>query len=515
MRTFSSLRLILGDQLNSQHSWFKKADDNTLFVMMEVRSETDYVKHHVQKVVGIFDAMRNFSATMSEKGFHFYYIKINDSDNQHAFLSNISALISRFQIQEVHYQQPDEYRLAVEMNQLQKELGLPVFKHETEHFLVETDEIASFFPKKGKSYIMEAFYRKMRLKYNILLDGSKKPLGGKWNFDQENRKKVPSQHHIFTTSLHFKNVTNLLTEIQTAGIETIGEINPTQFSWTTTREEALDLLSEFVDKALPYFGTLQDAMTKQHWYLYHSRLSFALNTKMLHPLEVITAVEKAHFNDPETYSLNQVEGFIRQILGWREFMRGIYWSQMPEFASLNFFNHQRKLPSWFWTGKTKMNCLHLSIKQSLSLSYAHHIQRLMITGNFCLLAGIHPDEVDDWYLGIYVDAFEWVEITNTRGMSQFADGGIVGSKPYISSASYIHKMSDYCGTCHYKHDKKTGENACPFNTLYWHFIDKNVEKLVNNPRMSMMINLWKKTENEQQNAILQQAEYYITNLENL
>ena len=348
-----------------------------------------------------------------------------------------------------------------------------------------------------------------------MLDSANKPIGGKWNFDHENRKKVPKNHALVPVPLTGKNVSEIVNEIQQAQVKTIGSISANEFSWTTSRSEALALLEDFVASALPLFGTLQDAMTEQHWYLYHSRLSFALNVKLIGPLEVIQRVERAYHENSGMYELNQIEGFIRQILGWREYMRGVYWTHMPDYATLNFFENRRALPSWYWTGNTKMNCLKHAISQSLEHAYAHHIQRLMVTGNFALLAGIHPDEVDDWYLGIYIDAFQWVEITNTRGMSQFADGGIVGSKPYVSSAAYINKMSDYCAGCHYSYDKKIGEKACPFNSLYWNFFDEHSEKLRSNPRLGMMINVWNKMPNEDREAILTQAAKYLDQIETL
>jgi deoxyribodipyrimidine photolyase-related protein len=256
-------------------------------------------------------------------------------------------------------------------------------------------------------------------------------------------------------------------------------------------------------------------MTEKDAFLFHSRLSFALNTKMLHPLEVIETCIEAWKRNPERIALNQLEGFVRQILGWREYMRGIYWAQMPGYAQLNFFEANRKLPEWFWTGETKMNCLKHAIGQSLEHAYAHHIQRLMVTGNFMLLAGINPDEADRWYLGIYIDAIEWVEITNTRGMSQFADGGIVGSKPYCSSAAYINKMSDYCGKCAYDSKTKTEANSCPFNALYWHFHVRNRAKLERNPRIGMMYKTWDKMQLDVQNAVLKKGEGLLERLEML
>tara|TARA_Y100001963_G_scaffold149879_1_gene230093 strand:- start:13 stop:774 length:762 start_codon:yes stop_codon:yes gene_type:complete len=253
-------------------------------------------------------------------------------------------------------------------------------------------------------------------------------------------------------------------------------------------------------------------MVTGQWSLYHSRLSFALNTKMLAPKQVVDAAIQAWQNNPKAISLNQIEGFIRQIIGWREFVRAIYWQFMPNYGERNHFNHKRHLPDFYWNGETQMNCLEKSIRQSLDYAYAHHIQRLMITGNFALLAGCDPDAVDAWYLGIYIDAIEWVELPNTRGMSQYADGGILATKPYVSSGSYIHKMSDYCTDCHYDVKRKTGEGACPFNLLYWHFIDRHFEQLQGNGRMGLILKQWEKRSKEDKKQITQEAEEFLASL---
>jgi deoxyribodipyrimidine photolyase-related protein len=354
----------------------------------------------------------------------------------------------------------------------------------------------------------------MRKKYHILMEGDK-PLTGKWNYDGENRKKLPKDHKP-TSPLVFQNdVTKIVSEIQKIDIKTIGNIDAENFVWPINRKQSLELLDFFVTECLALFGSYQDAMTPNEWSLYHARLSFSMNVKLISPLEVIQRAITEWENNPEEIAYHQLEGFVRQIIGWREYMRGIYWNKMPEYATMNYFNHENQLPEWFWTGKTKMNCLKDAINQSLNYAYAHHIQRLMVTGNFALLAGIHPDEVDAWYLGIYIDAIEWVEITNTRGMSQFADGGIVGTKPYVSSAAYIDKMSHYCGSCFYKKAVKTGDKACPFNSLYWNFYDKNEDKLGKNPRIGMMYNVWRKMKPEDKVALLEQADYYLKNINNL
>jgi deoxyribodipyrimidine photolyase-related protein len=501
------IRLILGDQLNINHSWFTKIDPSVLYVLMEVKTESAYVTHHIQKVVAIFAAMREFASLLKDKGHQIRYVKINDSDNQQDFIKNLTALKQEFSAQIIYYQLPDEYRLDAYFKQAE----IPLSPVDSEHFLTKREDLSELFKGK-KTFLMETFYRHMRKKHQVLMEQDQ-PVGGQWNFDHDNRKKLPTNAAIFTTALELTDQTAVYEEIQRAQLKTIGEIVSTEFSWTVTRTAALELLQAFIEHALPLFGTYQDAMTTQHWYLYHSRLSFAMNVKLLSPIEVIRAVEQAYINNPTGYALNQVEGFIRQVLGWREYMRGIYWAKMPEFSTFNYFGNEALLPTWYWTGKTNMNCLHHSIKQSLDHAYAHHIQRLMVTGNFASLLGVHPDEVDRWYLGIYIDAFEWVEITNTRGMSQFADGGIVGSKPYVSSAAYIQKMGNYCDGCYYNYKDKFGEKACPFNTLYWDFYDRNRSLLERNPRIGMMYKVWDKMEPTQKQLILEKAQEIKQNIE--
>jgi deoxyribodipyrimidine photolyase-related protein len=503
------IRLILGDQLNINHSWFTAIDPSVLYVLMEVKTESAYVTHHIQKVVAIFAAMRAFAQEIKARGHEVRYFQINDKNNHHDFLKNIEVLCEEHGVSKVSYQLPDEYRLDAYFKQANISLS-PV---DSEHFLTTREDLSSLFQGK-KTFLMETFYRHMRKKHQVLMERDQ-PVGGQWNFDHDNRKKLPPNEVIFPTELHTTDQTEVYEDIQRVSIQTIGEINPTLFHWTITRTAALALLQEFIEQALPWFGTYQDAMTTQHWYVYHSRISFALNVKLIGPLEVIQAVEQAYMNNPTGYALNQVEGFIRQILGWREYMRGIYWAKMPEFSELNYFGNEATLPTWFWTGETKMNCLHHSIKQTLDHAYAHHIQRLMVTGNFASLLGVHPDEVDRWYLGVYIDAFEWVEITNTRGMSQFADGGIVGSKPYVSSGAYIQKMSNYCEGCFYNTKEKFGEKACPFNTLYWDFYSRNRSLLERNPRIGMMYKVWDKMEDAQKNLIIEKAQEIKQHIEHL
>ena len=508
-----TLRLILGDQLNSNHSWFSEVDSSVVYVMMEIRTETDYAKHHIQKVVGFFSAMRSFAKSLQSAKHNLIYIHLNDENNLQSFDKNIENLISGHQITNFEYQFPDEYRLDKILKDFCEKLTIKSTVVDSEHFFSSRNELGDFFEGK-KTFLMESFYRNMRKKHDVLMENDK-PLTGKWNYDEDNRKKLPKNHKPITPLVFNNNVSEIIAEIHKTDIKTIGTIDAENFVWPINRKQSLELLDFFVTECLSLFGSYQDAMTPNEWSLYHSRISFSMNIKMISPQEVIEKAIAEWRKRPDEIEYNQLEGFVRQIIGWREYMRGIYWLKMPEYATLNFFNNQEKLPDWFWTGKTKMLCLKDSIKQSLDYAYAHHIQRLMITGNFALLAGIHPDEVDAWYLGIYIDAIEWVEITNTRGMSQFADGGIVGSKPYVSSASYIDKMSNYCGSCFYEKAVKTGDKACPFNSLYWNFYDKNEDKLGKNPRIGMMYNVWRKMNPDAKTALLEQADFYLKNINEL
>lgn len=339
------------------------------------------------------------------------------------------------------------------------------------------------------------------------------PEGNQWNFDHDNRKKYKGEIPVPTEKNFHKKVTEIRLEIKQAGIQTFGNIKENDFSWPTSRAESLVVLDYFCTHLLPHFGDYEDAMHTDEKFLFHSRLSFAMNTKMLSPQEVIETVIANYHNNEAQISISQVEGFVRQILGWREYIRGIYWKEMPHYAQLNALENHNNLPDFFWTGKTKMNCMQHAITQSLDEAYAHHIQRLMVIGNFTLLTQIHPDQVDAWYLGVYIDAIEWVEMPNTRGMSQYADGGIIATKPYVSSGSYINKMSNNCAKCHYNVKEKLGEKACPFNSLYWNFLDEKKDYFKGNQRMSMMLNLLQKIKPEDLFQIKTKAQEIIANLD--
>ncbi len=507
------LRLVLGDQLDELHAWFKKPDRNVTYVMMEIRQETDYVKHHIQKVAAFFAAMRAFSARLEKLGHSVIYLRLNDRQNSQTIPANLRQLLKTEKFSRVEYLLPDEYRLDRQLQNLAKKLPVTVEAVDTEHFLTERRELKEFFAGK-KRYLMESFYRSMRKRYDILMDGDK-PVGGQWNYDRKNRQAYDGKVAIPKTLLFKNDVSDICRTIQKMKVKTFGEIEPAQLIWPTTRGQSLKLLNAFVKTGLAAFGTYQDAMTSENWHLFHSRLSFALNTKMLRPLEVVQAVLKAWEQKKPPIQIQQVEGFVRQILGWREYMRGIYWAMMPDLESMNYFSHETALPDFYWTADTHMNCMRLAIGQSLQHAYAHHIQRLMITGNFALLAGADPAQVDKWYLGIYIDAIQWVELPNTRAMSQFADGGQVATKPYISSAKYIRSMSDYCETCDYDWKKRHGDMACPFNSLYWNFFKRHRRRLGKNARVAMMYRTWDRMDKDEKKRILDQADTYLKNLNHL
>lgn len=489
--------------------------------MAEMRQETDYVKHHIQKVVAFFQAMREFASWLKERGHTVIYYRLDDKENTGDLVKNLEALIKNNGIQRFEYQMPDEYRLDEMLERFRETcaersrsgVSIPTEVYDTEHFMTTRSELAEFYEGK-KQYTMEYFYRMMRKKYDLMMINDKDPEGGKWNFDHSNRNKWKGNVEIPHERGFRKDVTEIVELLEKEDVETMGNIDAKQFSWPTSREDGLSVLNYFCKNLLVHFGDYQDAMDPEEAYLFHSRLSFAMNSKLLSPQEVVETVIRYWREHQDEIDISQVEGFVRQIIGWREYMRGMYWMQMPAFAKANHLENHNKLPDFYWTGDTKMNCLKCSINNSLDNAYAHHIQRLMVTGNYALLTMTEPSEVDAWYLGVYIDAIEWVEITNTRGMSQWADGGKIATKPYVSSGSYINKMSNYCKGCHYKVSKKTGEDACPFNSLYWNFIDEKQEYFRNNQRMSMMLSLLNKMDKETLVAHKERANDIIKHPEN-
>jgi deoxyribodipyrimidine photolyase-related protein len=476
-----TLRLILGDQLNLGHPWFLDVDEATTYVLMEVRQETDYVLHHAQKILAIFAAMRDLARQLRAAGHRVHYLAIDDPANLQSVPANIDALCAAHRATVFEYQAPDEWRLDEQLYRHGRQAAIPWVMVDSAHFYTARHEAAELFGDR-KQWLMEFFYRQMRIRHDVLMDGGK-PIGGQWNYDHDNRKPwrgTPAEPPDPRT-LH--DHAALWQTIVDAGVASFGKPQASSFPWPLNRSEALEQLDAFIVHALPHFGDFQDAMSTRATRLFHSMLSFAMNVKMLDPREVVARAEAAYHAG--TAPLPAVEGFIRQILGWREYVRGVYWHRMPDYTEKNHFGHTLPLPVWFWNGETKMHCLRQAVGQSLDDAHAHHIQRLMVIGNFALLAGLDPVEVHKWYLGVYIDAFEWVEAPNTLGMSQFADGGLLATKPYVSSAAYIDRMSDYCKGCHYDKKARVGERACPFNALYWDFYQRNARTLANNPRIGM------------------------------
>ena len=498
----TTLRLILGDQLNPQHSWFKSPRKDVVFVMMEVRSETDYVLHHAQKILSIFAAMRDLARTLTAAGHRVHYLQIDDAANKQSFDGNLQALILHYKAKFFEYQDPDEWRVDQQLASFAKAQSIACTQVSSEHFFTERHEAAELFEGR-KKWLMETFYRQMRARHRVLMEDPKKPMGGQWNFDAENRKSWPGLPLEPSDWRKPHDHSSLWKVIESAGVKSFGKPNAAAIAWPLNRAEALQHLDGFITHALPHFGDFQDAMSSKAWRLFHSLLSFALNTKMLNPREVVARAEASA--RAGTAPMAAAEGFIRQILGWREYVRGFYWAHMPDYDKRNELDHHLPVPAWFWTGDTKMRCMAAAIGQSLREAHAHHIQRLMVIGNFALLAGINPEQLSRWYLGIYIDAFEWVELPNTVGMSQFADGGLLATKPYVSSAAYIDRMGDYCKGCHYDKKLREGERACPFNALYWDFHVRHKDKLANNPRIGMVYRQLEKMSGEAVKSLQAQA----------
>lgn len=472
----SILRFILGDQLSHDISSLQGCDkENDVIFMCEVYEEASYVKHHPKKIALIFSAMRHFAQELIDQGYSVDYVTLDDPNNTQCFEKELQRAIKNHQPNEVIVAHPGEYRV---LKILEKNCTIV----EDDRFLCSIDSFAEW-AKNKKQLRMEFFYREMRKKHRVLMS-SGQPIGGQWNFDHDNRQALDADLNIPKRSL-FKpdKITQAVIDlVKKRFSDHFGDLEP--FDLAVTRKQALKVLDTFIDERLVNFGAYQDAMREGEPWLYHSHISFYLNCGLLLPKECIDAAVNA-YKDKKA-PINSVEGFVRQILGWREYVRGIYWLKMPEYKSSNFFDAKNTLPEFFWTGDTKMNCLKQSITDTKNNAYAHHIQRLMVIGNFALLAGIHPDFVNEWYLIVYADAYEWVELPNVSGMILFADGGLLASKPYAASGAYIKKMSDYCKNCSYKVSLKTGEKACPFNYLYWDFLIRNENKLKNNQRMKLI-----------------------------
>ncbi|OSQ34770.1 cryptochrome/photolyase family protein [Thalassospira sp. MCCC 1A01428] len=503
------LRVILGDQLSQSISCLTGCDKTRDTILMcEVWDEATYVAHHKKKIAFLFSAMRHFARDLRKTGYNIDYIQLDDAENSGSFRGEVNRAIARHAPEQIIVTHPGEYRVLQDMKTWQKAFALPVEIRDDDRFLCGLDEFRDW-AKDRTQLRMEFFYREMRKKHGILLENGK-PVGGQWNFDTQNRKPPKNDMDIPAPyQSRPDDITNDVLDLVAARFGShFGDLQP--FHFAVTRQQALNALDQFINQRLAQFGDYQDAMVQNQPWMFHAHLAFYLNCGLLLPLECIKAAENAYYRGD--VPLNAAEGFIRQILGWREFVRGIYWLRMPGYGDENYFEATAALPEFYWTAQTKMNCLRQCVLETRKNAYAHHIQRLMVLGNFALLAGISPRDVNEWFLIVYADAFEWVEMPNVSGMILFADGGYLASKPYAAGGGYISKMSNYCDNCSYKVSKKNGPDACPFNYLYWDFLARNRTKLADNHRVGMMYKTYDRMGDDKKQAIADDANRFLKSL---
>ena len=500
------LRLVLGDQLTRDVASLRDYADGDVVVMAEVAGETTYVRHHKQKIVFVLSAMRHFAEELRAEGITVDYIKLDDAGNTGSISGELKGAVARHRPSRVIVTSPGEWRVLSDLKAL--ELGVPVEIRDDDRFFATTARFAAWAADRDVLR-MEFFYREMRRETDLLMEGDA-PAGGQWNYDHDNRKRLPKSQAV---PARFGFAPDRITQevialVQDRFADHFGDLDG--FEWAVTRKDALRALDDFLMNALPNFGKYQDAMASGEPFVFHAVISPYLNAGLLSAREVCIAAEREYIE--RRAPLNAVEGFIRQILGWREYVRGVYWLKMPDYAETNALNATRPLPWLYWSGETDMHCMAEAIGQTKRTAYSHHIQRLMVTGNFALLAGIAPKEIAEWYLVVYADAFEWVELPNVQGMSQFADGGLLASKPYASSGAYIDRMSDFCPSCAYDVKVKSGPKACPFNFLYWAFLIRNAAKLRTNQRMAMLYRTLAGWDEDHKAAITAEAEAFLDGL---
>jgi len=502
-----NLIVVLKDQLSFSLSSLKDAQPATdVLFFCEVVEPS--ISHHQKKIAFHLACMRHFAQALEEQGFEVVTVPITDSKHSPVLIDEILKEVQTRTYQKIIMTQPSEWGVFEELKKLSTHISIEFLTDD--RFLATHHDFHSWAQGK-KQLRMEYFYREMRRKYDLLMNSSGEPEGGKWNFDQENRKPLTGQYSIPKRLQHQKSpiLREVLSLVKKEFSHHFGNLHP--FHYAVTREQALLELEDFIKQELPFYGDYQDAMVAGEPFLFHSLLSSYLNIGLLLPLEICKKAQEAYYQGKAP--LNAVEGFIRQILGWREFIRGIYWHFMPQYGELNFLNATRALPSFYWSGSTKMSCVKEAVTHTKEHAYAHHIQRLMITGNLALLAGFNVKEVQEWYLGVYSDAYQWVEMPNTLGMALFGDGGIVGSKPYAASGKYIHRMSNYCKKCYYDPNLTIGDRACPFNALYWDFIGRHAPQLKSNQRMNMIFSTWNQFPQDKKESIHQQATSIFSKME--
>ena len=501
---------VLGDQLSRTLSSLEGlTPGEAVILMMEVWDEATYVKHHKQKIVLIFSAMRHLAAELREEGWRVDYVRLDDPENTGSFTGEVARAVERHAPSEIRVTEAGEWRVQKALEEWEGRFPCPVSILPDTRFIASHDDFRAF--AEGRKHLtMEYFYREMRRKTGLLMRPDGKPEGGEWNYDAENREPPKGDMTAPPTPKFAPDAITreVIALVGTRFADHFGDLEP--FGWPVTRAEALEAAEAFFARRLSLFGPYQDAMVAGEDDLFHSMLSTSLNCGLLDPLELCERAE-AEYRAGRA-PLNSVEGFIRQIIGWREYVRGFYWHTMPGLAEANELAAHRPLPEFFWTGETDMACLADCLRTTREDAHAHHIQRLMVLGNFCLIAGIDPKEVADWYLVVYADAYEWVELPNVAGMILYADGGRLATKPYAASGNYINKMSNYCGQCRYKVAKKTGPDACPFNPLYWHFMVANRERLESNHRIGRIYATWDRMGEDKQRAYLASAECFLASL---
>ncbi|KXU29190.1 deoxyribodipyrimidine photolyase [Sphingobium sp. 22B] len=504
---------ILGDQLTPGIASLRNADPaNSILLMMEVADETTYVRHHKAKIAFILSAMRHHADRLRALGWTVDYVKLDQPENSGSFTGEVARAVERHRPSAIHVTEGGEWRVRAMLEEWEGRFGIPVTIHEDDRFLCSHAEFDAWAAAR-QQLRMEFFYRDMRRRTGLLLTEEGEPEGGQWNFDAENRKPPPRRDLLMPQPFRFRPdpiTQDVLALVAARFSDHIGSLD--HFHFAVTHEDAQRQQDHFLDHALPRFGDYQDAMLTDEPFLWHSVLSPYINAGLLDPLSLCRAVEGRY--RAGRVPLNAAEGFIRQVIGWREYVRGVYWHEGPGYGRRNALDAKRDLPGFYWTGKTDMHCMARAVGQTIDHAYAHHIQRLMITGNFALLAGIDPVQVQVWYLEVYADAYEWVEMPNTIGMALFADGGLLGSKPYAAGGAYINRMSDYCGRCRYDVKQRLGEDACPFNALYWDFLARNERKLARNPRLAMPYRNWNRMSVEDRAALRKQAARFLDGLGN-
>jgi deoxyribodipyrimidine photolyase-related protein len=501
---------VLGDQLSLGLSSLAGADpSDSVILMMELADETTYVRHHKRKIAFILSAMRHHADALRAAGWTVRYVALDDPANSGSFTGEVARALADNGADRIVVTHAGEWRVQAMLESWETLFGVPVEIRPDTRFVAPPGFFETWAEDR-KQLRMEFFYREMRRATGLLMDDDK-PEGGQWNYDKENRK--PAERDLMMPHLpHFPPDATTQTVLTLVADRFPGHIGKLyDFGIAVTREDALVAQDCFLKHALPCFGDYQDAMLTGEPVLYHAHLSFYLNIGLLDPLDLCRAVEAEYRSG--RVPLNAAEGFIRQVIGWREYVRGIYWWAGPDYGQRNFLDAKRALPAFYWTGETDMHCMAQAIGQTIDLAYAHHIQRLMVTGNYALLIGAHPDDVDRWYLEVYADAYEWVEQPNTRGMSQFADGGLLASKPYAASGAYIDRMSNYCGHCRYDVKQRTGPDACPFNALYWDFLARNRDRLGNNQRLAMPYRNWDRMTPEVQKSLRASAKAHLDALD--